>query len=94
MAVPRPNVPLLQRPRVIELIEQATAGHRVTLVCGPTGSGKTVACAAWASSAQDDSVAWLSLDYGDRWPRQLWAHVRLALASTPAIPGDVARALA
>ncbi len=93
VAVPRSNVPLVERPRIIELIGQATAGHRVTLVCGPSGSGKTVACAAWASGAQDGSVAWLSLDYGDRWPRQLWEHVRLALASTPAIPGDVARAL-
>ncbi len=93
VAVPRSNVPLVERPRVTQLIGQAIGGHRVTLVCGPSGSGKTVACAAWASGAQDGSVGWLSLDYGDRWPRQLWEHVRLALASTPAVPGDVARAL-
>ncbi len=81
------------RARVTALIGQATAAHRVTLVCGPSGAGKTVACASWASAAQDGSVGWLSLDYGDRWPRQLWAHVRLALASAPALAGEVAREL-
>ena len=93
VAVPRSNVPLVERPRVTGLIREATASHRVTLVCGPSGAGKTVACASWARAAQDGSVGWLSLDYGDRWPRQLWAHVRLALESTPALPADVARGL-
>ena len=69
----------------------ATAQHRVTLVCGPSGAGKTVACAAWAASAHTGSVGWLSLDYRDRWPLQLWAHVRLAV--TAAVPGEVARDL-
>jgi LuxR family transcriptional regulator, maltose regulon positive regulatory protein len=93
IAVPRSNVPLVERPRVTGLIAQATAGHRVTLVCGPSGAGKTVACASWAEAAQDGSVGWLSLDYGDRWPRQLWTHIRLTLASIPAVPGGVAREL-
>ena len=91
--MPRSNVPLVERSRVTELIAQATSGHRVTLVCGPSGAGKTVACASWANAAQDGSVGWLSLDYGDRWPRQLWTHVRLALASLPAIPGEISREL-
>src|SRR5258707_9483261 len=91
---PRSSVPLLERPRITGLIGRATAQHRVTLVCGPSGAGKTVACAAWAlASAETGSVGWLSLDYGDRWPRQLWAHVRLALATTAAVPGEVARDL-
>jgi LuxR family maltose regulon positive regulatory protein len=91
---PRSNVPLLDRPRVTGLIGRATARHRVTLVCGPSGAGKTVACAAWAAAAAETGgVGWLSLDYGDRWPRQLWAHLRLALASTAAVPGEVVRDL-
>jgi LuxR family transcriptional regulator, maltose regulon positive regulatory protein len=93
VTVPRSNVPLVERPRVSALIAQATAGHRVTLVCGPSGAGKTVACASWASAAQDGSVGWISLDYGDRWPRQLWTHVRLAMTNTPAVPGEVVREL-
>jgi LuxR family maltose regulon positive regulatory protein len=93
IAVPRSNVPLVERPRVTGLIARATDEHRVTLVCGPSGAGKTVACASWANAAQDGSVGWLSLDYGDRWPRQLWTHVRLALASIPAVPGEAVREL-
>jgi len=93
VTVPRSNVPLVERPRVSALISQATAGHRVTLVCGPSGAGKTVACASWADAAQDGSVGWISLDYGDRWPRQLWTHVRLAMASALAVPGEVVREL-
>jgi LuxR family maltose regulon positive regulatory protein len=91
---PRSSVPLLKRPRVTGLIGRATAQHRVTLVCGPSGAGKTVACADWATaSTETGCVGWLSLDYGDRWPSQLWAHVRLALANTPAVPGGFARDL-
>ncbi len=90
---PRSSVPLLERPRVTGLIGAATAQYRMTLVCGPSGAGKTVACAAWAASAETGSVGWLSLDYGDRWPRQLWAHVRLALIQTAAVPAEVARDL-
>src|SRR5215467_7630816 len=89
--MPRPSVPLLPRPRVTELIERASAKHRVTLVCGPSGAGKTIACGEWAASAPAAaSVGWLSLDYGDRWPRQLWSKVRGSLASIPALPDDVA----
>src|SRR5215467_2420867 len=89
--MPRPSVPLLPRPRVTELIERASAKHRVTLVCAPSGAGKTIACGEWAASASAAArVGWLSLDYGDRWPRQLWSKVRGSLASIPALPDDVA----
>jgi len=87
-------VPLLHRHRVSDLIQCATAG-RVTLVCGPTGSGKTVACAMWAARRQPaDNVAWVSLDPGDRQPGRLWAHVGVALAGTEAMSADLADKLA
>src|SRR5260370_7728123 len=44
--VPVPSVPLLHRRRLTDLIERAAA-RRVTVVCGPTGAGKTVACPTW-----------------------------------------------
>ncbi len=94
LRIPQPSVPVLQRSRVTELIRQATAAHRVVLVTGPGGAGKTVACALWAATAPaSDRVAWLSLDHGDREPERLWASVRSALAGVPAVPDDVAQCL-
>src|SRR5260370_12485071 len=81
-----PSVPLLHRRRLTDLIERAAA-RRVTVVCGPTGAGKTVACATWAAgddSHTTKSIAWVSLDPGHRQPGQLWTAVRLALVSTSA----------
>ena len=87
--IPQPSVPLVPRSRITDLIDRASALHRVTLVCGPSGAGKTIACAQWAAGVAD-GAGWLSLDYGDRWPRRLWAHVRTALASIPAMPAEIA----
>lgn len=59
--IPLFNVPLLPRPRLTELIDRATR-HKVVLVCGPAGAGKTVACALWAAaSSSGKRVAWLTL---------------------------------
>ncbi len=59
--IPLFNVPLLPRPRLTDLINRATR-HKVVLVCGPAGAGKTVACAEWAAAASGDKrVAWLTL---------------------------------
>jgi LuxR family transcriptional regulator, maltose regulon positive regulatory protein len=90
--IPQPSVPLVPRSRITDLIGQAAARHRVTLVCGPSGAGKTIACAQWAAGVAD-GTGWLSLDYGDRWPPGLWAHLRTALASIPAVPAEIARDL-
>ena len=93
LRIPQPSVHVLARPRVSELIQRASA-HRVTLVCGPAGAGKTVACAAWAAEpAAAGNVAWLSLDPADRDTGRLWAHVRAALASAPAVRTGIAEEL-
>ncbi len=51
----------------VERIAAATAGHPVTLVRAPAGSGKTTALAAWAQQS-DQHVAWLRCDDGDDAP--------------------------
>jgi LuxR family maltose regulon positive regulatory protein len=75
--------PLLPRPRLTELINRATR-HKVALVCGPAGAGKTVACAQWAAALSGDrQVVWLTLSadedkswfWADLYGRLRWAHL-------------------
>lgn len=84
LRVPIPSVPLLRRHRVTNLIRCATAS-RVTVVTGPTGAGKTIACAIWADDAvrRDDDIAWVGLAPGDRQPARLRTKIGTALAGSP-----------
>ena len=66
----------------------------MTVVSGPAGAGKTVACGSWASAAPAGRrVAWLTLDADDQDPARFWGYVRAALAGAGAVPGDAAQAL-
>ena len=79
LRVPRLSDDVRRRDRVTRLIDQAVR-QRVTLITGPVGSGKTVACASWAASAaRRRRVAWLTVDGADRAPARFWAHVAAAL---------------
>jgi LuxR family maltose regulon positive regulatory protein len=94
LRVARPSVPLLPRRRLTELIERASA-HRVTLVSGPAGAGKTIACSAWAAGrAGHGQVAWLTLDRQDAEPARFWAYVLAALAQAGPGPAEAAGSLA
>jgi LuxR family maltose regulon positive regulatory protein len=87
LSVRLPRVRLLHRRRVTDLISKALA-DRVTVVRGPAGCGKTVACAMWAASTPDcENIAWVDLDPGDRQEGRLWGKVRAALAATGVVPG-------
>jgi LuxR family maltose regulon positive regulatory protein len=84
---------VFRRDRLTERIERATA-RPVTMIAAPAGSGKTVACAVWATAeARSRRVAWLSLDEGDREPARFWAAMTAALATavTSAVPELVPR---
>ncbi|HZD64893.1 MAG TPA: hypothetical protein VE152_02215, partial [Acidimicrobiales bacterium] len=61
-----PGVPatMVRRPRLLHRLAAART-HRLTVVAGPPGCGKTVALADWAASACPDPVLWLSLDAAD-----------------------------
>jgi LuxR family maltose regulon positive regulatory protein len=101
LRIPQLGLPVLRRRRVMDLIDQA-AGHRLTVVSGPAGAGKTVACRAWASAPRAaHQVAWLTLDGEDRDPARFWAYVQAALTSVmpdgsgvPAVAGQAAGAFA
>ncbi len=76
-----PSVRLLHRQRVTDLISKALV-NRVTVVRGPGGCGKTVACAMWAAARSDcERLAWVDLDPADREPGRLWRKVHAALAA-------------
>jgi LuxR family transcriptional regulator, maltose regulon positive regulatory protein len=93
LRMPQPGVAVLRRGRLIDLIEQA-AVHRVTVVSGPAGAGKTMACASWAAATPAARrVAWLTLDEADRDPARFWTYVPAALTRVAAVPADFARAL-
>ena len=93
LRIPRLTLAILRRGRVIDLIEQA-ARHRVTVVSGSAGAGKTIACGSWASAVPAARrVAWLTLDADDQDPARFWTYVQAALAGAGAIPGDAAQAL-
>jgi LuxR family transcriptional regulator, maltose regulon positive regulatory protein len=75
------------RPRVGQLITQATRWFPLTVVTGPRGAGKTMALALWAA-AESRTVAWVSLDSHDDRPAAFWSYVVAALQrSGVAIPG-------
>ena len=90
--VPVLGLAVVSRPRLAGLMDQATA-HRVTLVTGPAGSGKTVACASWAAayrSATGHPAAWLTVDSGDRQPGRFWPYVAASLARAGSLSPAVA----
>ncbi len=92
LQIPEPHFPVLRRRRVTGLIDQASR-HRVTLISGPAGAGKTVACASWAAaSAQARRLVWLTAEADDQhaW---FWAYMCAGLRRLRAIPPDVLRTL-
>ncbi|HTZ91161.1 MAG TPA: LuxR C-terminal-related transcriptional regulator [Streptosporangiaceae bacterium] len=85
LRVPLPGLAVLTRRRVRDLIDAAVT-HRVTLVTGPPGSGKTVAAAQWAAAKPASRrPAWVSLDASDREPGRFWRYVTAALSGAGAL---------
>jgi LuxR family transcriptional regulator, maltose regulon positive regulatory protein len=90
--IPDPGFPVVRRRRVTDLISAASR-HRVTLVCAPPGSGKTVACASWAGDRRDaERIVWVSLgaDDGREW---FWAYVCAGLRRAGVQPPELIQSL-
>jgi LuxR family transcriptional regulator, maltose regulon positive regulatory protein len=93
LQMPDLGLAILPRPRVDELMKQATR-HRVTLVTGPAGAGKTVACACWASARPPgSSFAWFTADAADREPARFWRYLITALERADAVTAGDAEQL-
>jgi LuxR family maltose regulon positive regulatory protein len=92
LQIPEPHFPVLRRRRITSLLDQATR-NRVTLISGPAGAGKTVACATWAAAPpQARRVVWLTLDTEDQ-QAWFWAYVCAGLARLRSIPAESLRSL-
>src|SRR6476660_9933535 len=88
---PRPRRRMVARPRVSGRLNLGFDA-RLTLISAPAGFGKTTLLTAWlaAATADNRSVAWLSLDQGDRQPATFWTYLITALqAAVPGIGADV-----
>jgi LuxR family transcriptional regulator, maltose regulon positive regulatory protein len=88
---PRLRRSLVARPRLSGRLSRGAAS-RLTLISAPAGFGKTTLLAEWlADTGTDRSVAWLSLDEGDRQPASYWTYLITALQAV--VPGVGASAL-
>jgi LuxR family maltose regulon positive regulatory protein len=78
--VPVMNAPVLERPRLVELLTAAAAGP-LTLISAPAGSGKTVLASSWVrAGAAPGPVGWISLDEEDDLPGIFWTYLLTGLA--------------
>jgi LuxR family maltose regulon positive regulatory protein len=71
---PRGAVP---RPRLTQALEEGIPRHRLTIVAGPAGYGKTTLLAEWARSTATP-VAWLSLSAADDDPERFLRYLLAA----------------
>lgn len=81
----KPNIDLVDRVRLLDLLEQARRGKAVFLMA-PAGFGKSTILSQWYEASRDriDIFGWLSLDETDSDPLQFLSYVALALAEAGA----------
>ena len=74
---------LVARPRLHRMLDGA---GRVTLICAPAGSGKTMLVSSWLNGAGD--VGWVGVDRGETDPIRFWSSVMDALRASGAVTAD------
>ncbi|MBI3929541.1 MAG: AAA family ATPase [Armatimonadetes bacterium] len=89
ITAPRPSPQALPRERLLTLLEDRVAGHRLVLVVAGPGFGKSTLLASWAG-ARRRPCAWLSLVENEDDPAYLvtcvWEAVRRAVPGLPEEP--------
>ncbi len=77
---------LVHRDRLDQKISLAVQ-HRLTVVTGPPGAGKTVVLADWAQGRPSGLVGWLSIEEDDNDPERLRGSIAAALCIDPSRRG-------
>src|ERR1700685_3199770 len=85
---------LLTRPALFARLE-AGASHRLTVVAGSPGAGKSVLLSSWADMRDGGVTSWLSCDDADADPVRFWGgFIEAAQAVAPGFGADAAELLA
>jgi LuxR family maltose regulon positive regulatory protein len=79
-----PVAGLVQRPRLFARLDTPA---RVTLVCAPAGSGKTMLLSSWLATTSTP-VAWVGIEREEADATRFWTAVMDALRASGAIAGD------
>jgi LuxR family maltose regulon positive regulatory protein len=69
---------MVARPGLIEHLDRAVDGHRLTLVSASAGWGKSTLVGEWLAAVQGP-CAWVALDAGDNDPARFWRYFSEAL---------------
>lgn len=82
--IPPPRPEVVDRPRLLDRLDEGLlAGHRLTAIVAPAGSGKTTLVTSWIYSptrpVASRALAWLSLDRDDNDPARFLSHFIAAL---------------
>ncbi len=77
---------LVSRSRLRDQLDRG-AQHRLTLIVGPAGAGKTVLLADWLSSRPERQAGWLSCDEADGDPFRFFTALVEALRRAGGDPG-------
>ena len=85
-SAPRATSHLVSRSRLHQQLDRG-GQHRLTLVVGPAGAGKTVLLADWLSSRPERPAAWLGCDEADGDPFRFFAGLIEALRRASGEPG-------
>lgn len=90
LKAPRQQVRLIDRPKLIATLDKVR-DHRLGLVVGPAGFGKTTLLSQWRDGLLDDGVkvAWLTLDEADGEAEQFLSYLVFAVASADLSVGQL-----
>ncbi|MCL4562937.1 MAG: LuxR C-terminal-related transcriptional regulator [Chloroflexi bacterium] len=75
---------LVNRPQLIQQLNEGVVNSRLTIISAPAGYGKSTLLGEWASQL-NIPVAWLSLERGENVPARFWKYFITAFNEIPQV---------